>query len=103
MNKEPLFILYRGPLQFRLVPRTGKGVAIFAGWLLALLAPLPLIVWLAQERSMWFLPVYFILFAAGLIALIRYAMARAEVVDLGELARDLKEFREWREREKGRR
>ncbi|QIG81378.1 hypothetical protein [Stakelama tenebrarum] len=99
-DKELMFTLYRGPGQYRLVPSSGKGMAVFLGVLLGGLVPLPLVVWLSHTLSYWMLALYLTLFVVAIVWMIRFASRHAEVIDLRELARDLKEFKAWREEQK---
>ncbi len=102
-DRDPMFTLYRGPGQYRLVPTSRKGMALFLGVLLGGLVPLPLVIWLAGTVSYWLLAIYLILFAVAIIWMLRTARRNAEVIDLREMARDLREFKAWQEQEKHRR
>ncbi|WP_431468874.1 hypothetical protein [Sphingosinithalassobacter sp. LHW66-3] len=103
-DKDPWFTTYRGPGLLRVVPRNAKGWGVLLAFLLVTLAPLPLVIWVAGTGAVWIVMVPYLLFVAiACVLLFRLSLRRSEVIDIAEMARELKEFRKWREDEQRRR
>ena len=94
---DPWFTAYRGPGLLRIVPRRREGWFFLIGMIAAILVPLPLIAWVARGVIGWAIPIYFVVALAALVWTFRFAWRHAEVIDLAEMARELREFRKWRE------
>lgn len=96
---EPWFTYFRGRGRMQITPRTAKGWAALAFFVLVVSGPAILLgPWL--ERSPWLLVPFFAALAALTFGFIRFALAKSERVDLDMSAKDLEEFRAWKRRGK---
>ena len=96
---DPWFTWYRGKGKFDISP---CGVM---GWLSTLVFALLLIgmamtVEFYVRVQPWATIAHITLSLVAVFAFVRFAMARAEVINVDEVARDLKELKDWKARRK---
>lgn len=95
------FTWYRGKGRFKISPRTMQGwlsLLIFVLWLAAVTTAIAFYV----PAQPWKTVAHIVFVGISIFAFVRFAMGRAEIIDIDEIARDMKEFRAWKERGKRR-
>lgn len=97
-DNDPWFTTYRGPGLLRIVPRRRQGWYFFGGMIALVILPLPLLLWIALwQAAIWLVPIYLLVVFGVIVWMIRFAWRHSEVIDIGQMARDLKDFRKWRD------
>ena len=95
--EDPWFTYFRGRGRLHVTPRNAKGWAATIIFILAITLPAFALPWLV-ERSPWLMVPHFALVLLAVLAFVRWAKGRSQVIDLDEIGRDYAEFQEWKKR-----
>ena len=98
MDLEPRFVLYKGPMQYKLKPCSAAGWLSFAAFMVVAIAPV-LIAPLLPE-PLWGMAIWLITFPTAFLIFWRFARARSRVIDLGAVETGWAEFEAWKKRGK---
>lgn len=98
MPDEPWFNYYRRGWQMQIVPRNAKGWASLAALMAIILAPtLPLSL-LGDAISPWLIVAYVALVIVLTLLWVRWAISRAQRVDLDDIDCNYDDYLEWKRR-----
>ena len=96
---DPWFTYFRGRGRMQVTPRNGKGWAALAAFVLVVTGA-AIVIGPSIDRDPWLFVPFLVGMALLTIGFIRFAIGKSERVDLDMSAKELEEFRAWKQRGK---